>query len=272
MPQQTLTKSITIEGPGLHTGEVTAITLHPAEENTGFIFRQNGVDTKAAATLSCPAPLCTKLQAPNLNLSTVEHLLAALHALNVDNVIVEAHGTEVPILDGSALPWVQAIDEAGRTPQNAPRNWLTLGNITHTEGASTATTNPTDQRALTLEVHIDFPHPLIGKQVWQGALDEQTFRQQIAPTRTFVMEADIAAAKAAGLVKGGTLENALVFGTDGTIKTPGGARFPNEPVRHKTLDLIGDLYLAGRPLFGHITAHRPGHTFNNTLLRKLITA
>jgi UDP-3-O-[3-hydroxymyristoyl] N-acetylglucosamine deacetylase len=272
MPQQTLTKPITVEGLGLHSGEHAAVTLRPADENTGLLFRQNGRDTKAAATLSCPAPLCTKLEAPHLNLSTVEHLLAALHALNVDNVIIECNGTEVPILDGSALPWVQAIDEAGRTLQTAPRNWLTLGTVTHGEGAQTATTSATDHPGLSLEVHVDFNHPLVGKQVWNGFVDEQTFRTEIAPTRTFVLEADIAAAKAAGLVKGGSLENALVFGTDGTIKTPGGARFPNEPVRHKALDLIGDLYLAGLPLSGHITTHRPGHTFNNALLRKLVTA
>lgn len=272
MPQQTLTQSITVKGHGLHSGEPAAITLHPAEENTGLTFRQNGKDTKAAATLSCPAPLCTKLQAPNLNLSTVEHLLAALHALNVDNVIIEAHGTEVPILDGSALPWVEAIDKAGRTAQAASRNWLMLGEGALAEGAQTAATSATTTPGLSLEVHVDFDHPLIGKQVWKGTLDEQTFRTQIAPTRTFVVEADIAAAQAAGLVKGGNLENALVFGTDGTIKTPGGARFPNEPVRHKTLDVIGDLYLAGRPLSGHLIITRPGHTFNNALLRKLLSA
>lgn len=270
MPQQTLTKSITVEGTGLHSGQPAAITLHPADENTGLTFRQNGVETKAAATLSCPAPLCTKLEAPGLNLSTVEHLLATLHALAVDNVIIEAHGTEVPILDGSALPWVEAIDTAGRTPQSAPRNWLKLGSVSHEEGLQTATATPTVAPGLMLEVNVDFNHPLIGKQTWAGMVDEQTFRTEIAPTRTFVMEADIAAAKAAGLVKGGNLENALVFGADGTIATPGGARFADEPVRHKTLDIIGDLYLAGRPLMGKITATRPGHTFNNALLRKLL--
>lgn len=272
MLQQTLTKSITVEGLGLHSGETTAVTLHPAPENTGLVFRQNGIDTPASANLSQPAPLCTKLQAPGLTLSTVEHLLAALHALGVDNVVVEAHGEEVPILDGSALPWVNAIDKAGRTAQTAPRNWLVVQPLNHTEGSQTANAALSSRPGLFLNVSIDFPHPLIGPQTWSNHIDEQIFRTELAPTRTFVLEEDIAAAKAAGLVKGGSLENAVVFGNNGTVITPGGMRFADEPVRHKTLDLIGDLYLAGLPLQGHITVHRPGHTFNNALLRKLLAA
>lgn len=273
MNQTTLAKDVVILGIGLHSGAMSRVIVRSAGADAGIVFRQNGVDVPARAGLVRVAPLCTLVEdaAAGVRISTVEHLLAALHGLGIDNAVVEVEGEEVPILDGSALPWVEAIDNAGRQELEAPKRALVVGNEVRVEdGSKYAVASPHAGAWLSVDVTVDYPHPLIGVQRWKGIVDEQVFRTQIAPARTFVLEKDIEAVRAAGLVRGGGLDNAVVFGSDGRVMNPERLRFADEPVRHKVLDLIGDLYMGGRAVHGRVTAVMPGHGLNNGLLRKIV--
>lgn len=271
----TLSKEVRISGVGLHSGVGAEVVLRPNMGARGVILRRGDVtggDFHITAEMVQASPLCTLLENANgVNLSTVEHLLSALHGLRVDSVIVEINGPEVPILDGSALPWVNLIDEAGRVELETERHWLKVEKpvVVDAEGRVLLAT-PDARVGVRVDCTIDFPHPAIGRQVWQGVVDEPTFRREIAPARTFVQEKDIAAAQAAGLAKGGSLENAVVFGADGSVLNPGGLRFPDEPVRHKVLDLLGDIYMQGQCVSGMFAVTAPGHVANNQLLRKIV--
>lgn len=277
----TLAKDVSIKGVGLHSGIGTEVVLRPnvyqGVNGGGVVLRRGdavGGEFRIEASMVQKSPLCTLLHnAQGTTLSTVEHLLSALHGLRVDSVIVEISGPEVPILDGSALPWVELIDQAGRVELETPRNWLKVEKpvVLDAEGRVLLAT-PDARLGMRVECTIDFPHPMIGKQEWRGMVDEATFRREIAPARTFVQEKDIAAAQAAGLAKGGSLENAVVFGTDGTVLNKEGLRFADEPVRHKVLDLIGDIYMEGRCVVGAFAVTAPGHVANNELLRKIVAA
>lgn len=271
----TLAKDVSIKGIGLHSGVGAEVVLRPSLAGGGVVLRRGDVtggEFVVEAGMVQVSPLCTLLEnARGVTLSTVEHLLSALHGLRVDSVIVDIHGPEVPILDGSALPWVELIDQAGRVELEAERNWLKVEKpvVLDAEGRVLLAT-PDARLGMRAECVIDFPHPMIGRQVWKGVLDEATFRREIAPARTFVQEKDIAAAQAAGLAKGGSLENAVVFGSDGGVLNKEGLRFADEPVRHKVLDLLGDLYMEGRCVSGAFSVTAPGHVANNMLLRKLV--
>ncbi|PZP40219.1 MAG: UDP-3-O-[3-hydroxymyristoyl] N-acetylglucosamine deacetylase [Pseudomonas fluorescens] len=272
----TLAKEVHITGVGLHSGVGAEVILRPNLVGTGVVLKRGnmtGGDFPMGADLVKASPLCTLLENGNgITLSTVEHLMSALHGLHVDSVIIEVNGPEVPILDGSALPWVNLIDEAGRVELDAPRTWLKVAKpvVEDSEGR-VLLANPDPRTGLRVECNIDFPHPAIGRQVWRGVVDEEVYRREIAPARTFVMQRDIAAAQAAGLAKGGSLENAVVFGDEGGVLNPGGLRFPDEPVRHKVLDLIGDVFMQGRCVSGAFAVTAPGHTANNYLLRKIVS-
>ena len=280
----TLAKAITVKGIGVHTGAPVAVELRPRvpklrEVNAGIVLQRLDVpkgqgDFTLAADLSVPSPLATLLRnAEGTTLSTVEHLLSALHGLQVDALTIAVDGPELPILDGSGLPWVQAIDAAGRQTLDVPRAWLRVPKVVqHDSEGRVLRAEPDGRRALRLECTVDFPHPKIGRQQWRGVVDEAVFRAEIAPARTFVLEEDIAAAQAAGLAKGGSLANAVVFGKNGQVLNPEGLRFADEPVRHKVLDAVGDLFLAARPVAGKFYLTLPGHTANNALLRKLLVA
>lgn len=268
----TLAKEVSISGIGLHSGVGTEVVLRPHAAG-GLVFRKNGVDYSARADMVQMSPLCTLVQLDDgVTLSTVEHLLSALHGLRVDGVVVEINGPEVPILDGSAVQWVELIDKAGRMEvHGTERNWLRVAKpvVADMEGR-VLLANPDARFGMRVECNIDFPHPAIGRQVWKGVVDEEVFRREIAPARTFVQEKDIAAAQAAGLAKGGSLENAVVFGESGGVLNKEGLRFADEPVRHKVLDLIGDVYMQGRCVSGAFAVTAPGHVANNQLLRKII--
>jgi UDP-3-O-[3-hydroxymyristoyl] N-acetylglucosamine deacetylase len=271
MKQRTLKAPVARKGVGLHSGVEAEVVLRPAGAGEGIVFMAGGRKVKAAATLVNPTPLCTMLDlGEGVRLSTVEHLMAALHALGVDNVRTEASGPEIPILDGSALPWVEALDEAGRVELEAERDWLKVAAAVEArEGLKALKAEPGREEGLWVRAGVDYLHPLIGSQTWEGMVDEDTFRHLIAPARTFVLQKDIEAAQAAGLARGGSLENAVVFGDDGTVLNPDGLRFDDEPVRHKVLDIVGDLYMAGRPVWGRVSVVLPGHAMNNLLLRKM---
>ena len=280
----TLAKAITVKGIGVHTGAPVAVELRPRvpklrEVNAGIVLQRLDVpkgqgDFTLAADLSVPSPLATLLRnAEGTTLSTVEHLLSALHGLQVDALTIAVDGPELPILDGSGLPWVQAIDAAGRQTLDVPRAWLRVPKVVqHDSEGRVLRAEPDGRRALRVECPVDVPHPMIGRQMWRGVVDEAVFRAEIAPARTFVLEEDIAAAQAAGLAKGGSLANAVVFGRNGQVLNAEGLRFADEPVRHKVLDAVGDLFLAARPVAGKFYLTLPGHTANNALLRKLLVA
>jgi len=269
----TLRKEVWARGVGLHSGAAVAAVLRPARRQ-GLVIRRSdgpGAVLPLASTLVRESPLCTLLQDDNgTTVSTVEHLMSALHALRVDCLDVELDGPEVPILDGSALPWVELIDAAGRQETAAPRQVLQVRQpALHDSEGRVLAAEPDPRGGLRVACVVEFAHPAIRRQEWQGRVDEAVYRREIAPARTFVLEKDIAAAQAAGLAKGGSLDNAVVFGDDGTVKNPGGLRFADEPVRHKVLDFVGDIYMAGRVVEGRFHLTAPGHVANNRLLRKI---
>jgi UDP-3-O-[3-hydroxymyristoyl] N-acetylglucosamine deacetylase len=271
--QVTLGKEVRASGVGLHSGVVAEVVLKPRPQG-GVVLRRvdvNGGEFVMGAGIVRKSPLCTLLENDiGVNVSTVEHLMSALHGLRVDSVEIEIRGPEVPILDGSALPWVELIDEAGRVEIEVERQWLKVGKpVTEDSEGRVLLAMPDARNGVRVECHIDFPHPAIGKQEWKGVVGEDVYRREIAGARTFVMERDIAAAKAAGLAKGGSLENAVVFGENGGVLNASGLRFVDEPVRHKVLDFMGDIYMAGMCVSGLFSLTAPGHIANNTLLRKM---
>lgn len=276
MNAYTLSKSIELSGIGLHTGVENTVRLLPRKK-AGIEITVNGKPLTLAPTLMRPTPLCTLLQSADkqTTLSTPEHLLAALHGLNIYGLTIEVEGPEslceVPILDGSALPWVEAIDAAGRAPlAHAPEPLKVKAPVNHSAEGRVLMAAPRPVAGMNVACTIQFPHPLIGHQEWHADINEETFRTQIAPARSFAMEADVHAAMKAGMLKGASLKGGVLFADNGTVANPEGLRFPDEPVRHKVLDFVGDSFLAGRPVQGNFTLTAPGHTANNALLRAIL--
>ncbi len=272
--QHTLARCVGVEGIGIHSGARTRLELHPASPGTGWRFVRRDVRDRdpvvaAKAEAVVDTRLCTVLaNRDDVRVATVEHLCAALAALGVDNVRIELDGPEIPILDGSAREWVALIDSAGLAPQGALRRRFALRRplrIRH--GESSALLIPCE--APRYSVSIEFPERLIGRQRFDFELSAEGFRREIAPARTFGLVRDIERLLAEGLARGGSLDNAVVV--DGEqVLNPGGLRFPDEFVRHKLLDLIGDLALIGAPIMAQVIAHRPGHALNNRILRALV--
>ena len=264
--ERTLAGSVSCEGAGLHSGKTCRMTLTPASEGTGRVFVRTDLGgCELAATLGNlgPADHATCLVGPGIRISTVEHLLAALYALGVDNARIEIDAEEVPILDGSAAPFVRLIKDAGILEQAAPRRYITIARpLTLSEDAKQISVHPCSEFRVTYA--IDFEHPALGYQELTADLwGTNAFVEKLAPARTFVLERDVAALKRAGLARGGTLENAIVIGDQGVLGSS--LRFGDEPVRHKMLDLTGDLALLGHPLKGHVIAYRAGHDMHTAL-------
>ncbi len=271
--QRTLKSAISCVGVGLHTGQRVNLALHPAAPGTGIVFRRTdlGVDVPARYDLVAETHLCTAIalpDRPHARVGTVEHLVAALTASGVDNVLVELDGPEVPVLDGSAAPFLFLIDCAGLADQPAPRQVIEVLRPVRVEsGEAFAELRPA-AFGLELSLSIDFAAPAIGRQALTMQLTDASFRAELAAARTFTQRADIEAMQEAGLARGGSLENAVVV--DGAhVLNPEGLRQPDEFVRHKLLDAVGDLGLAGGAVQGRFVAHRSGHTLNNALLRAL---
>jgi len=271
--QRTLKSAISCVGVGLHSGQRVNLMLHPAAPDTGIVFRRTdlGVDVPARYDLVTETCLCTAIGAPGAQqarVGTVEHLVAALTAIGVDNVLVELDGPEVPVLDGSAAPFLFLIDCAGVVDQAAARQVIEVLRPVRVEsGEAFAELRPAPF-GLELALSIDFPAEAIGRQALTLRLTEASFRAELAASRTFTQRADIEAMQEAGLARGGSLENAVVV--DGPqVLNPEGLRQPDEFVRHKMLDAVGDLGLAGGAIQGRFVAHRTGHTLNNALLRAL---
>ena len=270
----TLANPIEVAGIGLHTGLENRVRLVP-RKRAGIELVVNGAPLTLAAHNMQPTPLCTMLAEGKVRLSTPEHLLAALHGLRVLGLTIEvtrpAELPEVPILDGSALPWVEAIDAAGRVPLADEPDVLRVREpCTYSAEGRVLVAAPRFLKGMKVECNISFPHPLIGQQTWRGIMTEEVFRTQIAPARSFAQEGDVKAAMIAGMLKGASLNSGVLFSLDGGVANPEGLRFPDEPVRHKVADFMGDSFLTGRVVQGDFTLNAPGHTANNALLRKVL--
>jgi len=269
--QRTLKVAIHCVGIGLHSGRKVQMSLRPAPANSGIVFHRTdlNIDIPARFDAVVDTRLCTVLGTPDARIGTVEHVCAALSACGIDNAIVAVDGPEVPVLDGSAAPFVFLIDCAGITEQDAPRREIEiLRTVSVTDGESFVELRPATLDGMELAVSIDFGAAAIGRQSLSVRMGESLFRHGLAKARTFALAADIAGLQAAGLAQGGSLDNAVVV--DGArVLNPGGLRMPDEFVRHKALDLVGDLALAGARLRARVVAHRPGHSLNNLALRAL---
>jgi UDP-3-O-[3-hydroxymyristoyl] N-acetylglucosamine deacetylase len=278
--QCTLKTAIDCVGVGVHSGRRVTLTIRPAAANHGIVFRRTDLDRSVEARFDnvVDTKLCTVLAdpaMPSARVGTVEHLMAALAGLGIDNALIEVNGPEIPILDGSAAPFVFLLDCAGSVEQEAARQVVEIRRTVRVaSGEAWAELRPLGaisrsvQPVLEMESSIDFAASAIGRQSACLRLTPDSFRQEIAAARTFTQAADVELLQAAGLARGGSLDNAVVV--DGAnILNPGGLRMENEFASHKLLDVVGDLALAGSRLHGRFVAHRTGHELNNRLLRAL---
>jgi UDP-3-O-[3-hydroxymyristoyl] N-acetylglucosamine deacetylase len=274
--EKTLVGPAIIAGVGVHTGRRVRLAVRPAPTGTGIVFVRTDVsDVDNRIPVSGEAVVDARLNtmianAAGTTLSTIEHLMAAFAALGVSNAVVEVDGPELPILDGSALPFVQLLDRAGfRRQPRAVRYVEILEPVRVEEGDKSAVLLPCDRYEMRFE--IDFPSKVIGNQVVDFVVDEETFRREIMAARTFGFAHEVEALRQAGLARGGSLENAVVIDGD-QILNPGGLRMDREFVKHKALDAIGDLYVLGAPLLGRYEGIKAGHAINNKLVRALLAA
>jgi len=271
--QRTLKNRISCQGVGLHSGKPVQLELRPGPVGSGIVFRRTDVDADKA---SIPASwdnvvdtrLCSTLGNEfDVRVSTVEHLMAALSGCGVDNALIEIDGPEVPIMDGSSGPFVDMIETIGLVEQAEPRRIIRiLKSIEVRIGDAKAVLKPADR--CSLDVEIDFKGTAVEEQSLNVGLVNGVFRKELASARTFGFLHEVEAMQAAGLARGGSLENAIVV-DGGKIVNEGGLRFDDEFVRHKILDAVGDLYLAGALIVGSFSAARCGHAINNMLLRAL---
>lgn len=270
--QQTLKSAINCTGVGLHTGQRINMTLEPAAPGSGIRFVRTDADDAlipAAWDRVADTRLCTLLaNDEGVSVGTVEHLMAALAGCAIDNVLIRLDGPEVPVMDGSSAPFVFLIECAGVAPQAAPRRSIRVCRTVEVEdGDKRMTISPSPGFSVAFE--IDFDSRAIGRQTGWYDLHNGGFKKEICRARTFGFERDVENLRAAGLARGGSLENVVVIGSDDAIMNSDGLRFDDEFLRHKVLDTVGDLYLAGAPLLAHVDGVRAGHAMNNKLLHAL---
>ncbi len=274
--QSTIKERVSLSGVGVHSGADVSITLLPADANTGVIFHKIGSDgeiteVRAVFQETGPTDLCTVLGRTEASrIATVEHIMATLSALGVDNVIVLIEGAEVPIMEGSGQSFVEAIEQAGMLSQAAKRRYIRVTKPVRVNmGASWAEFRPYE--GTRFEVEIDFECPLIGRQIYAGDITPDSYRRDIARARTFGFMRHVEHLWASGHALGSSLENSVVIGDDDTVVNPGGLRWADEFVRHKTLDAIGDLALAGAQFIGCYRSYRGGHKLNSLALQTLLS-
>ncbi len=272
--QQTLKNSISCSGTGLHSGATVAMTLHPAPSDTGIVFRRIdsegfGFEVPAHVDHVVDARLGTTLgDAGGRTLATVEHLMAALCGSGIDNALIDVEGPEVPVMDGSAAPFVFLIECAGIVQQDAPRRYIEILKTVHVDsGNRTASLSP--DNIFSLDFEIEFDSKAIGNQEMSVQLVNGTFKGEISRARTFGFAHEVDQLRKMGLARGGSLDNAVVVG-DGIVLNEDGLRYKDEFVRHKILDSIGDLYLAAAPLRARFKGCRSGHALNHDLLRAML--
>lgn len=274
--QTTLRSDATVAGIGVHSGSPVTLTLHPAEANTGIVFLRPGLNGQCDRELVADYRSVTATEfatvlgdATGPAVSTTEHVLAALHGLGVDNVIVEVDGPEVPIMDGSAEPFVAAIDQAGIATLAEPRRYIkVLKPVQVGKNGCSGELRPY-ARGLRVETEIEFDSPLIGCQTFAMDVEPDTFRRELARARTFGFMRDVAKLWSAGYALGASFENTVVVAENRVLNAEG-VRFPDEFVRHKAVDAIGDLALAGAPLIGAYRSVRGGHKLNHAVLTALM--
>jgi UDP-3-O-[3-hydroxymyristoyl] N-acetylglucosamine deacetylase len=274
--QTTLQDHVTVAGIGVHSGAPATLTLHPAEADTGIVFLRCGADGKPDRELGADYRAVTATEFATVlgdqngpAVSTTEHVLAALHGLGVDNAVVEVDGPEVPIMDGSAEPFVAAIDQAGIVSLPASRRYIqVLKPVRVAKGESYGELRP-HARGLRIETEIEFEHPLIGRQSFATDVEPDLFRRELARARTFGFMRDVAKLWSAGYALGASFENTVVIAENRVLNSEG-VRFPDEFVRHKAVDAIGDLALAGAPLIGAYRSVRGGHKLNHAVLTALM--
>ena len=273
--QTTVKSRATLAGIGVHSGKTVTVHFLPADADTGIVFHlSNGSETRELRALVAEVgatDLCTMLGDPaGAHIGTVEHLMATVFGLGIDNLIIEIDGSEVPILDGSAMAFIEAFDQAGIETLTVKRRYIRVIKPVRVEaGASWAEFRPYD--GTRFEVEIDFESPAIGRQQFASDINPDIFRRDIARARTFGFMKDVERLWAAGYALGSSLENSLVIGDDNRVINVGGLRYPNEFARHKTLDAMGDLALAGARFIGCFRSYRGGHRMNASALRRLLS-
>jgi UDP-3-O-[3-hydroxymyristoyl] N-acetylglucosamine deacetylase len=269
--QHTLAQPVHLEGIGLHTGEPVQVALHPAAEGCGIVFSRSDhpdvIPVPALVGNVVDSRLATSIGNHSWQVSTIEHLLAALHGLELDNVRIEVRGDELPILDGSARPWVEAIDRAGSREQSSPRRVIEMiAPVEVRDGDRWVRLGP--GVGFRIRAAIEFDHSSVGRQSMELEINPQVFRQELGWARTFGFLSNVEGLRRMGLIRGGSLENAVVFGSEGVLN-PEGLRAPDEPIRHKILDMLGDLSLVGSRISGLFEAERPGHSLTRRLVEEL---
>ena len=275
--QNTIASRIDLSGVGVHSGKPVSISLLPADADTGIVFQRSDVapelqkDIPAIVSSVGSTDLCTVLGEPaGVHVMTVEHLMAALIALHVDNVIVEVDSAEVPVMDGSSEVFVDAIDQVGLVGQHRPRRYLrVLKEVRFDMGPSWGMFTP--HETTRFEVEIDFDEPIIGRQNFASNLTPDVFRKELSRARTFGFMKDVERYWAAGFALGSSLDNSVVICNDNNIINPEGLRYKDEFVRHKTLDAVGDLALAGAQILGCFRSYRGGHKLNALALQALLS-
>ena len=268
--QRTIRRPVACSGIGLHSGQKVTLRLRPAPANHGIVFKRldlEGLEIPADVSHVAGLHYATGLARETTSVETVEHLLAALVSLGIDNVVVELNQAEVPIMDGSAASFVYLVHEAGIKPQSASRKFLKVVRpISLSRGDKRIALYPSDHFKVTYS--ISFDHPLLRHQSRTMRLSEEVFVDEIAPARTFGFLKEVEVLRQRGLALGGSLDNAIVLGETGVLNSS--LRFEDEFVRHKILDAIGDLALVGYPIIGHLVAHRGGHALHASFAQKIL--
>jgi UDP-3-O-[3-hydroxymyristoyl] N-acetylglucosamine deacetylase len=268
--RRTINTDVSITGIGLHSGIYTTVELHPAHAGSGITFVRadlHGLRIPALQASTTALDYATTVGKDDVQVGTVEHLLAAVMACGITDIDIHIDGPEVPIIDGSALPFLHLIDAAGVRDLGHEIPVLRIREpFEITQGDKSIRIVPANR--LIIKYRIDFDHPVIGRQSMQFDFGHDSFLKKIAPARTFGFMRDVEKMRAAGLARGGSVENAVVLDDRGVINGP--LRFKDEFVRHKILDLVGDLALIGRPIVGEITAHRAGHALHSMFVEKLL--
>jgi UDP-3-O-[3-hydroxymyristoyl] N-acetylglucosamine deacetylase len=277
MFQTTIAREVSAEGIGLHTGVFSRIQLVPAPPDTGIVFRRTDLDNfriEAQGHNVARVSYATSLMKQGVLLSTTEHLLAAIYSCGIDNVFIDIDAIEVPILDGSAEPFMQMLNRAGMRRLRRKRRYLKV--LKPLEVTEADPSRPGQVRRIgiypasefVVRCYVDFQHPLVGQQQVEMVVNAETFSELLARARTFCFERDIEPLRSMGLIRGGSLENAIVLTEDGVRNGP--LRFADEFGRHKALDLIGDLALTGLPLLARVEAHKAGHALHTQLVSRLL--
>lgn len=274
--QKTLQKAISATGVGLHNGKKVTITLKPAEIDHGIVFQRVDLPEpntiKATPTAVKDTRLCSALDENGVRVSTVEHIMSALAGLGVDNVLVEINAPEIPIMDGSASPFVYLIQDAGIEEQSEPRKYIKIHqSVTVEDGDKWVRFEP--HNGFKVDFTIDFNHPVFDDSGSRVTLDlsTQSYIQKISRARTFGFRHEVEYLRANGLARGGSLDNAIVL-DEYSVLNEDGLRDQDEFVKHKVLDAIGDLYMTGHPILGAFYAYKSGHALNNQLLRELMNS